>query len=402
MTCMDYMDPDICCHFNSCLAGGQLYAPLTEPVAIPGRSLHRQERSKKWLKMFSSVGLSYLAFRHWILVKYELYSMFGATVVSQLQDACDQRSSLQGPPPKCSYFQRRGDNHEKCQQCRFKEGGHECTRETPCEVCKTCISENWDAHEKARKQKLKKAAASAAKKMQESSMDDSIDIHAPEDALCGQTEKSRKSDESTRHKSKSDKHSATGGRSNGVQSKVVHPPKSDGSSGRGTGSDSPWHRQRMNTGIGITTAVPETVDSPGTSRNVATRPDAIAAVIVSAQLQLRAGPARDTENGVQRIVRQLLPCLAIMIRRDSWDHRGRHVPNTMSVVQQRHRYPHHCLGTRHPAVVIQRVYQDQHSSHEPGTMGVVQRIHWRPHHCLDMGLLRLQIVPSRSEPKVLQ
>ena len=53
---------------------------------------------------------------------------------------------------------------------------------------------------------------SAAKKMQESSMDDSIEIHAPDDALRGPTEKSRKSDESKSYKS-----SATGGRSSGIQ-----------------------------------------------------------------------------------------------------------------------------------------------------------------------------------------
>ena len=88
-------------------------------------------------------------------------------------------------------------------------------------MCKTWIPENWDAHEKVRKQKLKRKAASAVKTLQESSMD------------------------------------------------TIQGMKSD---------------------TGIATAAPETVDPPGTGRNVATPPDTIAAVIAPGQLQLQAGP----------------------------------------------------------------------------------------------------------------
>ena len=76
-------------------------------------------------------------------------------------------------------------------------------------------------------------------------MDDSIEIHVPLEALGGPTKKkSHKSDESTRHKSKFNKQSATSDHSSDVQSKVIHPAKSNGSSGRGTGSDSHRHRSR--------------------------------------------------------------------------------------------------------------------------------------------------------------
>ena len=107
-------------------------------------------------------------------------------------DSHDQRSSsLEAAPkfPKCSHFRRRGDNHERCQKCRFNEGGYECTRQTPCSVCKTWLPENWDAHEKAKSQKLKRKATSAAKKLQDA-MDDSIEIHAPEEVLGPKSRKS--------------------------------------------------------------------------------------------------------------------------------------------------------------------------------------------------------------------
>ena len=111
-----------------------------------------------------------------------------------MAESWDHRSSSQEPPPKfprCLHFHRHGDNHDKCQQCCFNDGLHECTRKTPCQVCQVWIPENWNAHEKALKQKLKRKRASAAKKMQESAIDDSIELHAQEDSLCGSTEKSQ-------------------------------------------------------------------------------------------------------------------------------------------------------------------------------------------------------------------
>ena len=111
-----------------------------------------------------------------------------------MAESWDHRSSSQEPSPKfprCLHFHRQGDNHDKCQQCCFNDGLHECTRKTPCQFCQVWIPENWNAHEKALKQKLKRKRASAAKKMQESAIDDSIELHAPEDSLCGSTEKSQ-------------------------------------------------------------------------------------------------------------------------------------------------------------------------------------------------------------------
>ena len=57
-----------------------------------------------------------------------------------------------------------------------------CTQTSPCDVCKDWLPEAWEALEKAAQQKRKhKAAARAAKKTQE--MDDSIELHAPEEGI---------------------------------------------------------------------------------------------------------------------------------------------------------------------------------------------------------------------------
>ena len=55
-----------------------------------------------------------------------------------------------------------------------------CTQEAPCDVCKDWLPEAWEALEKAAQQKRKRKAA-AVKKSQE--MDDSIEIHAPEEGI---------------------------------------------------------------------------------------------------------------------------------------------------------------------------------------------------------------------------
>ena len=93
------------------------------------------------------------------------------------------------------------------------------------------------------KQKLKRKVASAVKKMQESMMDDSVELHALEDSLCGPTAKIPKSDGSTPQKSHPSKSSATSGHSSSVQSKVALPPKSNGSSGT-KGPDGHRHQSR--------------------------------------------------------------------------------------------------------------------------------------------------------------
>ena len=97
------------------------------------------------------------------------------------------RSSSMEPQlkfPGCSYYKRRSDDHFRCQQCRLNEGLTLCTQETPCDVCKDWLPEAWQALERAVQQKRKgkaAVAAKAAKKSQE--MDDSIEIHGPEEGL---------------------------------------------------------------------------------------------------------------------------------------------------------------------------------------------------------------------------
>ena len=62
-----------------------------------------------------------------------------------------------------------------------------CTEDSPCEVCKVWLPEAWQAEEKANEQKRKRKAAAAAKAAKKShereTMDDSVEIHALEDAL---------------------------------------------------------------------------------------------------------------------------------------------------------------------------------------------------------------------------
>ena len=98
----------------------------------------------------------------------------------------DQSSSTESQLkfPSCTHFPRRNDNHYRCQQCRLNEGLTLCTEDSPCEVCKDWLPEAWQAQEKANEQKRRRKAAKAAKKSQErDTMDDSVEIHAPEDAL---------------------------------------------------------------------------------------------------------------------------------------------------------------------------------------------------------------------------
>ena len=86
--------------------------------------------------------------------------------------------------PGCSHYRRWSNNHFWCQQCRLNEGLTLCTQEGPGDVCKDWLPEAWQVLEKAVQQKQKRkaaAAAKAAKKSQE--MDDSIEIHAPEEGI---------------------------------------------------------------------------------------------------------------------------------------------------------------------------------------------------------------------------
>ena len=98
----------------------------------------------------------------------------------------DRSSSAESQPkfPGCSYFRRRKDNHFRCQQCRLNEGQTHCTQDRPCSVCKDWLPEAWATQAKASAQKTRRKAAKAAKKASEQeTMDDSVEIHAPKEAL---------------------------------------------------------------------------------------------------------------------------------------------------------------------------------------------------------------------------
>ena len=170
-----------------------------------------------------------------------------STRVDKMADSHDRRSSSRESAPKfpkCSPFRKKRDNPEHCQQCRFNDGDHECSRQTPCVVSESWLTENWDAHKKAKSQKLKRKVAAASKKLQEA-MDNSVEIHTPEETLGPQEKKSKKSDRSSHHKlkSKSDK-PATESCSGGVQLQVVCPSRSDGMSRTETGTDRHHWRSR--------------------------------------------------------------------------------------------------------------------------------------------------------------
>ena len=85
------------------------------------------------------------------------------------------RSSSTEPQLKflgCSHFRRRSDNHQRCQQCRLKDGITLCTRKSSSEVCNDWLLEAWDVLDKAVKQKQKCKASAAAKRAHE--INDSI------------------------------------------------------------------------------------------------------------------------------------------------------------------------------------------------------------------------------------
>ena len=126
------------------------------------------------------------------------------TMVAE-QKSRDRSSSTQSQLKflGCTHYHRRKDNHYRCQQCRLNEGLTLCNEDSLCEVCKDWLLEAWLAQEKAIEQKRKRKAAAAvkaAKKSQErDAMDDSVEIHAPEDALQLPPSK-RKSDGSSKTK----------------------------------------------------------------------------------------------------------------------------------------------------------------------------------------------------------
>ena len=99
----------------------------------------------------------------------------------------DSSSSAESQPkfPGCSHFRRRNDNHFRCQQCRLNEGQSLCIQDSPCLVCKDWLPEAWVAQAKANTQRNRRKAAAAAKaaKKAEETMDNTVEIHAPEEAI---------------------------------------------------------------------------------------------------------------------------------------------------------------------------------------------------------------------------
>ena len=116
-------------------------------------------------------------------------SLSSRTCVDKMAERShDRSSSVESQPkfPGCSHFRRRNNNHLRCQQCRLNEGQPLCTQDRPCLVCKDWLPEAWAAQAKANAQKTRRkaaAAAKAAKKASEETMDDSVEIDAPEEAL---------------------------------------------------------------------------------------------------------------------------------------------------------------------------------------------------------------------------
>ena len=101
----------------------------------------------------------------------------------------DRSSSAESQPkfPGCSHFRRRNDNHLRYQQCCLNEGQPLWTQDSPCLVCKDWLLEAWAAQAKANAQKTRRKAAAAAKAAKKASerdaMDDSVEIHAPDESL---------------------------------------------------------------------------------------------------------------------------------------------------------------------------------------------------------------------------
>ena len=143
----------------------------------------------------------------------------------------DRLSSTESQPnfPRCSHFRRRNNNHYRCQQCRLNEGLTLCTQDKPCFACKDWLPEAWEAQAKASAQKTRRkatAAAKAAKKASErETMDDSVEIHAPEEALQLPSKRAS-SDGSTKLKRTKTKATSSGSRAMEAEKSAARPSRS--------------------------------------------------------------------------------------------------------------------------------------------------------------------------------
>ena len=170
----------------------------------------------------------------------------------------DRSSSAESQPkfPGCSHFRRRNDNHYHCQQCRLKEGLTLCTQDRPCSACKDWLPEAWEAQAKASAQKTRRKAAAAAKAAKKASeqetMDDSVEIHAPEETLQLPSKRASR-DGSSKSKRTKTKATSSGSRAMEAEKSAARPsrsrePKSVVSSvsevGRPSSDGSDRHRSR--------------------------------------------------------------------------------------------------------------------------------------------------------------
>ena len=153
-----------------------------------------------------------------------------ACVAKMAEPKSRDRSSsaeLQLKFPGGTHYRRRNDNHYRCQQCRLNEGLTLCTEDSPCEICKDWLPEAWQAQGKANEQKRRckvPAAAKAANKSQErDTMDDSVDIHTPEEVL--QLPTKHKSDGSFKTK-RAKTATGSGSKAMGVEQSAGRPSRS--------------------------------------------------------------------------------------------------------------------------------------------------------------------------------
>ena len=152
----------------------------------------------------SSAGLRWKFWQVGYVRSHVFMSLSSCTCVDKMAEerSRDRSLSAESQPkfPGCLHFRRRNDNHLRCQQCRLNEGQPLCTQDRPCLVCKDWLPEAWAAQAKANAQRNRcKAAAAvkAAKKASEETMDDSVEIHAPEEGIqlpskCSKSEGSSK------------------------------------------------------------------------------------------------------------------------------------------------------------------------------------------------------------------
>ena len=186
-------------------------------------------------------------------------SLSSRTCVDKMAERSRDRSSSAESQPKFpgySHFRRRNDNHYRCQQCRLNEGLTLCTQDKPCFACKDWLPEAWEARAKASAQKMRRKAAAAAKAEKKASeretMDDSVEIHAPEEALQLPSKRAS-SDGLSKSKRTKTKATSSGSRATEAEKSAARPsrscePKSVVSSvsavGRPSSDGSDRHRSR--------------------------------------------------------------------------------------------------------------------------------------------------------------